>query len=518
MPSCALQYDVYRVAAPLGLGLLAALLVATLGRSRRDQGVTLVYTLFLIASLGYLATNYLEMISGSEAGNLFWSRAAYYFIAPMPIIWLDFCLRFTREGRGLPKALILPTLLVPAATLVIVSIPGLSYLMWNRIEYFSRGRYVMSVRSHGPWFAAYALYTYGLFIAGAVVAIRAFAHYRSFYRRQSSWILAGIAIPLAASLVYVLRPFPSFIKDYTPLGYALSALLFYVALFHRGIFSIAPVGRATVVERLAEGVLVFDREGRLADANPAAMRIVGLGEDSLGKGLDAREGDGLSAAIASGDSSDVNLETAGGRRSYRVESSLLDEGRLVVITDQTELRDLLLRVESLALRDELTGLPNRRSFMSDAERELARSRRRGLRVSAAMIDFDGFKRINDEMGHASGDAVLRAFGSIVAEELRAEDLIGRMGGDEFAVLAVGGAEAIGIRSLCERLRARLASADIRDESGRPIGPSISAGIAAFDEASMDGLEKLLAAADAALYEAKRGGRNKVVALGEKPGA
>lgn len=525
-----IQYDIFRAAAPFALGILAILLAASFGENRRRRPSIRVYSMFVAVTMGYLGANYLEMSSTSEGATLFWSKAIYLFIGPMPVIWLDFCLRFAREGVGLRRALKGLAFLVPVATIVVVFVPGLTNLMWSEIEFLRQGSFVISVREHGPWFAVYAAYTYGLYVLGAVIAVKAFAHYRRFFRRQTAWILAGLALPLSTSLAFVLRPFPGLVKDFTPLGYAAAALLFFIALFYKDLFLLVPVERAQVVERLAEGVLVLDTKGVLVDANPAAMRMLGIGEKSIGRelggyspakgGLPAVAPEFLEAieAIEVSVPRDMRIEGEGGVRNYRVESSSLTRGTLVVVTDQTELRELLARVEMLAMKDELTGLPNRRSFLAEGGRELARARRRGLSLAAAMIDFDGFKSINDERGHAAGDAVLRGFGAIVAEEARADDIIGRIGGDEFAILAAGGPGAMGVRYLCDRLRRRLAAADFRDESGNPVPATISVGIAALGSAGEEGvpgLEKLLADADTALYAAKRKGRNAISIFGEE---
>jgi diguanylate cyclase (GGDEF)-like protein len=512
MPSSFAQYDIFRAIAPLAIGILAILLAASFRKEKRAQAATRVYSMFVAVTIGYLAANYLEVNATSEAASTLWSRVLYLFVAPMPGVWLDFCLRFTRAGRGLSRPAMALAAAVPAATIAVVFLPGLDGLLWTNASFFRDGDYVLAVRGHGPWFAGYAVYTYGLFLAGAAVLVRSFASYRRLYGRQAAWVLAGLAIPLAASFVYVLRPFPGLSKDFTPLGYAVGAMLFYVALFHRGIFAIVPVGRSLVVERLSEGVLVIDPEGRVADANPAAMRMLGLGENSLGSRLSAVAPGPIAYAIGSAAPREVRVAGPDGPRYYRVESSPLPRGSLAVISDQTETRALLERVETLALRDELTGLPNRRSFLAEAGRELARARRLGRPFAASMIDLDRFKEINDRRGHSSGDAVLRAFGAILAEEMRAEDIAGRMGGDEFAIASIGEGGAEGLRRLCERLRSRLAAADIRDAAGDPISPTISAGIATWAAPPPPDatVEAILVGADAALYAAKAGGRDRVM--------
>jgi diguanylate cyclase (GGDEF)-like protein len=518
MPSSLFQYDLFRAAAPLAIGLLSILFVASLRKDRRGKIGTRIYALFVLCTIGYLCANYLEICSGSEAQARLWTKVLYLFIAFIPSIWLDFCLRFTREGRGLSPIGYAAAFAIPVATIVIVFVPAFSPLMWPRVEYFFEGPYLLSRREHGSWFMVYAVYTYGVFLLGAAILIRSFTLFRKFYSRQAVWLLVGIAVPLASSLAYVFRPFPGFVKDFTSLGYAVAALLFYVALFRFDLFSIAPVGRALVVERMTEGVLVFDEAWRLADANPAAMLMLGLGEESLGKTIAFSSREELAEALLLEGSRDISIGKGEAAKSYRVEHYSLPRGRLVVLTDQTELRALLSKVEALALRDELTGLPNRRSFLSESGREFARARRLGSSLAAAMIDFDDFKSINDQRGHAAGDAVLRAFGAIVSEEARGEDIVARLGGDEFAALARGEGGAEGLRSFCLRLRQRLAEADIRDEVGKPVAATISVGIACrrFSPDSAATLDELVAEADAALYEAKGGGRNAIVVSGETP--
>ncbi|MBK3773568.1 diguanylate cyclase [Azospirillum brasilense] len=156
--------------------------------------------------------------------------------------------------------------------------------------------------------------------------------------------------------------------------------------------------------------------------------------------------------------------------------------------------------------DPLTGAYNRRAFMKHAERELARSQRSGAPLTLLLLDLDRFKRVNDTFGHLAGDALLRLFSETVTARLRRTDLFGRYGGEEFCVL-LPDTDRTGAAALAEALR--------RDVSARPlafqdqeIAASVSIGIAACR--SGEDLDTALAAADLALYRAKRNGRNQVV--------
>ena len=171
-------------------------------------------------------------------------------------------------------------------------------------------------------------------------------------------------------------------------------------------------------------------------------------------------------------------------------------------------RDLLMeRLAHLALVDELTGLPNRRAFFDALERLLAAMQRRGSHASVAILDIDQFKQINDTFGHAAGDEVLRTVARVCARNLRQEDLVARIGGDEFAVQLpdLTAAEA---GEIVERVRVRLEETEVT-VGGQTVTVTFSAGVADIDlgEATMVSIIR----ADALLYEAKCAGRNRVVA-------
>lgn len=181
----------------------------------------------------------------------------------------------------------------------------------------------------------------------------------------------------------------------------------------------------------------------------------------------------------------------------------------VLMIKQRSDREIL----TLAMTDPLTGIFNRRAFMANADKECSAAQRNGLPLALLMIDVDHFKKINDRYGHPTGDTVLEEIAHILTSRLRKEDTIGRYGGEEFCIL-LPGTEENGAMAIGENLRQAISSAPLtRGKS--PIIATVSIGIIVQPPTGSlfaPDFAKLLAAADAALYQAKHDGRNRVVLI------
>jgi len=217
----------------------------------------------------------------------------------------------------------------------------------------------------------------------------------------------------------------------------------------------------------------------------------------------------------------VIMQTAASRRVEDLRRAS-EVGALGYITDPTDLDLLLARTRTLlefkayldvceeaAFTDHLTGLANRRRFERQLEREVSRTLRLSHPFSLLMIDIDNFKNLNDSFGHDAGDDAIRRISRVLREGTRGIDLAARIGGEEFAVLLVETAEQGGF-DVAERLRVAIKSLEL------PSGEQITAsfGVAECPTDAQTATE-ILKAADVALYEAKRQGRDRVVAT---PGA
>ncbi|MFN8078646.1 MAG: GGDEF domain-containing protein [Kineosporiaceae bacterium] len=162
--------------------------------------------------------------------------------------------------------------------------------------------------------------------------------------------------------------------------------------------------------------------------------------------------------------------------------------------------ELFAQVQALAVADELTGIANRRHFFEVAQRDVAAAVRARRPVVALMVDIDHFKAVNDTYGHPTGDDVIRVVAQRLSSAIRTTDVIGRYGGEEFALLLLDSDVA---DDLPERLRRCVADVAVETRSG-PLAVTVSIGLAEL--AADDDLPALLARADQGLYRAKRDGR------------
>lgn len=225
------------------------------------------------------------------------------------------------------------------------------------------------------------------------------------------------------------------------------------------------------------------------------------------KDIESMRGDAFIAFLLLSFSGGMLIALVFGARVYVLRAR---QHRQSIEATNASLNELNEHLNRLARTDSLTGCASRRHFQACLETELVRAGRYGRECSLLLIDIDFFKQINDRHGHAAGDEALRHFVQIVRQQLRSQDELGRLGGEEFAVLLpeTGLANAI---AAAERIRCAVEAAPLRF-GGVQIPLTASFGVACR-ESPAESADALLQRADTALYAAKSGGRNRVASAG-----
>lgn len=275
------------------------------------------------------------------------------------------------------------------------------------------------------------------------------------------------------------------------------------------------------LDNVQSGLLILDPDLYILYSNPATRRMFKVADSERQQrqfyGDSLRAAAGASAVdlddyvarrlawVASDNPDAADLNMSDGTVMRCQLAPLPGGGRMLIYSDVTDIVRARQEMEKLATTDGMTGIYNRRHFMTLADREWDRARRHRRTLSLLMIDIDFFKTINDRFGHEAGDRAIIQVANLAGGCKRSSDILARIGGEEFALLLpetdIDQAEA-----LAERLRCEI--------SGHPLAEfahptTVSIGLATAD-ASMQGVSDLMRLADQALYAAKHGGRNRVM--------
>jgi diguanylate cyclase (GGDEF)-like protein len=316
----------------------------------------------------------------------------------------------------------------------------------------------------------------------------------------------AVGLPSIAIVAAVVnRADPLTIQVVAATGFALVALVALTRPVEAMEFG-APIGPDDVLRGLEDAVLVLDVRGVLVQANAAARDLL----DAWGVPAHVRGAPELPASALPEPLRATGIVSAPGGRvlDVRIREVRLTDGRVAHVTtarDVTEMEEMRARLADQAERDGLTGLHNRHHLEQALSALVARAAQGFAPLTAVMIDVDRFKQVNDRFGHAVGDLVLVAVADALREGVRKDDVLVRFGGEEFLAL-LPGVHAADVATRAERWR--LAIADLRVPSERgPVRVTASIGVAEVRLA--DDADDLLRRADAAMYEAKAGGRNRV---------
>lgn len=444
---------------------------------------------------------------GDHESKVLWASVEFIGMTITPLAYLVLAMEFNGGTFTLTWRSVLLFLSPPVFFWLLVFTNASHQLIWEALP-IVRGR-VQFV--HGPVYPVVLAYNVILFLLASVRMLHAVFNFPRHYWHLASTLVAALIAPLLGVLIHALGLIDSGF-DPTPVCLAFTGATLATALLNTRLLDIAPVAREVLVDKMREGILVFDALNRLVDFNHAAEQIM---EQDLSIGDKPSRWMGpwheLSTQLQPGKGETLELGPLpdGGWVEVRVSAltgvAERSQGHLAVIYDIGLRKRMETRLLEMASRDALTGLYNRHYFSEMLTRELSRCRRDGQQLAVILMDIDHFKAVNDTYGHAGGDFVLQSLADLILASSRTEDCACRWGGEEF-VVALPGCSLEAAQEKAEEWRNAFCQKPI-DWTGQPIRTSISLGLAMYPEHGSDE-DTLLKASDAALYQSKSNGRNR----------
>ena len=477
----------------------------------------------------------LELAVGGLSGKAFWASAKYVGIVAAPSLWLVFSLQYTGRDGLLTRGVIASLCVFPVLTLLLVATNASHGLVWDGARLAVGGPFRGVVLDPGPWFWVVVAYSYIVLLLGTGPVISSLLGPHRLYRMQGSLLLLAVLAPWAASGLNLLWDGLVSGVDLTPFGFPLTATFLLLGIRRYRLLDIYPIARDTAAEGMGAAVIILDPKYRVVDLNPAAERILGKrASETVGQSISEATRNSGMALGGSGqmpllgryrEEGEAQAEVTFGEgrnlRTYNLVLSALrgERGRqgehLMLLYDVTGRKVTEDHLDRLAHYDALTGLPNRRLFHDRMERAVAMARRHKKELAVLFLDLDGFKRINDSLGHDVGDELLKEVAARLKGCVRESDTVSRLAGDEFTVLLpeiASGADAAVVAD--KVLDAFSAPFELGD---RQVSVGSSVGVCLYPTGGRDA-DALLKGADSAMYRAKALGKGRFEFYEEPPEA
>ncbi len=482
-----------------------------------------------IAGCGWVFTTVAELVAQSPDQRIFWSSVSWLAIVVTPTAWSLFIHRYINNIRGRTRWYEVALLTLSPA--LIVSFVTTSHLHQS---FYGPATGQVAAVSDGPLRSDYGWLFYGavgylyLFMAYSTgVMTRGALFAAKLHRTRFRAMLALTMLPVMTNICYVVFGVTIAGVDGTPFAFLLATAAFSWLLLSDQFFSLLPIGNRVLMEKLQEPVLFVGAGGQIVSANPAADKLRLLN--------DAGEGNWHPDLLAQLPNMQQMQETAKvvpiGAHHYEVQVAVLEApfsasgepaGWMLLLKDVTALKlqalnleyalrhserrrnaasTLLDELRSQATTDTLTGLSNRRALDNWLTNFTQDPNTRDQNLLLAVLDIDHFKKINDQYGHSTGDAVLRRFAEAAVRHFRSSDLIFRTGGEEFLLMLPGMSE-IELNVRLDLIRHELST-------NKPVRIKFSAGVAMWT-GQREGFDEAYDLADKRLYVAKTSGRDRTI--------
>jgi len=496
----------------IGVMLLSIMFVNSFLRSKSSYAKALgsLSLSMQVYLLGYL----MEINSISLKEMLFWNQIQYFGIPFFATLWLVVSMLYTGRGKYLQGFRCLVVFAVPLMTFVVRLTNDWHHLYYSHIELQQFWGMNIMLLTKGPWYLFHTCY---VLIAFVLCTGFYFQRYRKSIgdeRIQFRLLFLASVLPYIALILDILN-IGGIGIDYLALILPPCILLINLALTRYNFLEFKILARERVFEDSVAGLILLNRFYRVVDFNESSIHFFGwfnaqIREEQLESLLQDQQEllesikrleNRVFHCLVGCEERYVNISVR------RVQNKDETVGLLITFEDVTERELLRRRLVEMANTDGLSGLNNRRRFSECAEEVYQHACRYQEHVSVLMMDIDFFKKINDSFGHLVGDAAIRDFSEMLSVAFSGTDVVGRMGGEEFAVVMLN-TDTQEAYKKAEYFRQTVEKKKIIFGQ-QQVMMTVSIGVAEFNEETLN-FDALMNRADGALYEAKRAGRNCTV--------
>jgi diguanylate cyclase (GGDEF)-like protein/PAS domain S-box-containing protein len=495
-------------------GFVAALIALALSgyvfvvRKRLGSPGARTFSSFMLSTGVWSLATAMAVLS-DYAGQLFWAKVSYVAIATLPPSWFIFVLQ--QRGK-LNWTWARWLYVIPALTIVLVWTNEFHHIFWLETGFNQNATPPTFESVRGFWFwGVHTLYNYGLLLSSIFILFSQLRDAPSGQRGQLFLLLGAVSVPLVVNALYITGFQLLGSVDPTPPTFTLSGVFIAFALFRFQLLRLVPIAYRTVFENLPDGIIVLDQHDRIVSINKAAKTFLGetanLARREIGTVVknwaelvtqheEARQNQQEHDILLSAPGSNDTVV----QRHLNISSSLLYDARGKFLGTVIVARDISERkaFQEQAYRDPLTGLANRRMLELEGEVLFNNCVRSSQPLSLLYLDLDGFKNINDQHGHKTGDYLLQYASERLRGCVRNHDLLVRLGGDEFVIVLPHAS-----RDRALEVMGRISNALEKPFgiAGEQLKVSASIGLALYpDDARSFG--ELLEKADAAMYRVK----------------
>lgn len=475
--------------------------------------VKVFFSLCLLVSI-YLFAYLLELNSSPLPQMLFWNQLQYMVIPFYPALWLLLSLIYTKTIKTFKRNTFFIIFAVPILNFLI-QITNLHNHFYNKSFILKKiSGVILLTYNKEPWYLFCSAYIIIYFLISIFCYLSSYRKVEDFERSGYKIMILASLLPFIGLELILINPLELSI-NYEALVLPFTFYLILIALFKYDFLAIKSLAREVLFEKSSDAMILTDSTSRLMDYNPAAAELFQeLNISMKGKTIEFILGNqtDLLRILNTNDNCDFKI-SIGDRYEYfevkivTIKNDFGNEvGRLINLVNITERKHDQEALKILASVDALTGLYNRNSFMHHANLQMECCSNYNSGFTLLMIDVDYFKHINDTNGHAAGDAVLTHLGYQMKKYFRRTDIIGRLGGEEFAIILPSTC-LDAAKNITEFFCDMISKEPVIYEN-KPIYFTLSTGISVYDK-RLKTFGEVLKLADEALYESKKNGRNRV---------